>query len=414
MTAGSVLVNGGEWAQYRGLNGDGISRDTVAASWPTGGPKRVWSVKTTGGFSSFAVSGGKAFTVVSRDSGGLLSEVCIALDAATGKELWATPTGPAKYRGGAESGAEGNKGGDGPRSTPAVSGGRVYVYTAHAVLHCLDAATGKSIWTSDIIKDFGGQNIAWESALSPVVDGELVYVAGGGAGQAMLAFKQSSGEVAWKTGDEGMTQATPVVVTIGGVRQIIYFMQSGLVSLDAASGKGLWKFAFPFKVATACSPVVSGHVIFCTAGYEVGGAACQIVKNGDTWEAKELWRKKTNQPVADLWSTPICKDGYLYGMISFKQFAQGPLKCIDLKTGTLKWEQSGFGAGNVVLAGNHLIALADDGRLVLIQPTPDGYREIARTKAIEGKCWSSPALADGHLFVRSTKEGACFDLAGAK
>jgi hypothetical protein len=114
--------------------------------------------------------------------------------------------------------------------------------------------------------------------------------------------------------------------------------------------------------------------------------------------------------MASLWSTPVLKDGYLYGMISYKKFAVGPLKCVDLKTGTVKWEQPGFGAGNVVLAGDYLIALSDSGEVVLVKASPESYQEVARTKAIGGKCWSTPALSNGHLYVRSTKEGACLEL----
>jgi outer membrane protein assembly factor BamB len=399
-----------EWPQYRGGAGDGISAEKIN-SWPAGGPKQLWVSKTPAGFSSFSVAEGKVFTVVSRDVNGNLSEVCVAMDAASGKELWASPTGPAKYRGGGDSGAEGNTGGDGPRSTPTVSAHRVYVYSAHLVLHCLDADSGKVVWKKDITADFSGHNIDWESAISPVIDGDLVYIAGGGSGQAMLAFNKANGEIAWKNGNEVMTQATPVVATIQEVRQVIFLMQSGLVALEASSGKELWKFPFPFRVATGCSPVVANDVVFCTAGYGTGGAACKVTRDGSSFAATELWRVKGDSQVACLWSTPVCKDGYLYGMISFKKFGQaGPLKCVDLKTGKVKWEQPGFGAGNVLLAGNDLIALSDDGQVVVVEANPDAYKELARTKAIQGKCWSAPALSNGRLYVRSTKEGACLDL----
>ena len=404
-----------EWPQYRGAEGDGIAREHVAANWPGSGPRRLWTAKTPAGFSSFAVAEGKAFTVIARHVDGALAEVCVALDSNTGKELWATPTGQAKYRGGGDSGAEGNTGGDGPRSTPAISSHQVYVYSAHLVLHCLDSDTGKIIWKKNIAAEFNGRNIDWESAMSPVIDGELIYVAGGGAGQSMLAFNKATGALVWKTGDELMTQATPVVATIDGVRQVIYFMQSGLVALEAANGKPLWRFQFPFRVATGCSPVVSDNLIFCTAGYGIGAAVCKIERTGSGFAATELWRIKGDNQVASLWSTPICKDGCLYGMISFKKFGHaGPLKCIDLKTGAVKWEQPGFGAGNVVLAGQNLIALQDDGQVVLVQASPEGYKELGRTKAIEGKCWSTPALSNGRVYVRSTKEGACLDLASGQ
>jgi outer membrane protein assembly factor BamB len=412
--AGGTAGMAADWNQYRGAQTEGASPETIRADWQGGAPKSLWRVPTPAGLSSFVAGEGKVFTVVTRDIDSAPAEVCLALDAATGKELWATPTGTAKYRGGADSGTPDNKGGDGPRSTPAVSGGHVFVYSSTMVLQCLETASGKVLWQKDVIASFGGKNIDWLSAMSPVVDGDLVYVAGGGAGQSMLAFNQATGELAWKGGDGGITHATPSMATIYGVRQIIYFLQSGLVSVEAASGKPLWKYAFPYKVSTACSPVVAGDIVFCTAGYEIGGAACQVVRNDGGFEAKELWRVKGDKDVASLWSTPVQKDGFLYGMISFKRFGSGPLKCVDVKTGAIRWEQPGFGAGQVILTGKYLLALADDGQLVVVEAGPDAYKEVARFKAVDGKCWSTPALSNGHLFVRSIKEGACFDLAAVK
>jgi outer membrane protein assembly factor BamB len=182
-----------------------------------------------------------------------------------------------------------------------------------------------------------------------------------------------------------------------------------LVSVNATSGELLWKFPFPYLTATGCSPVVGGDIVFCTAGYEVGGAACQVIKTGNGFEAKQLWRARGNSTAASLWSTPVQKDGYLYGMLSHKEFADGPLKCIDLKTGTLKWQQPGFGTGNLLLADKYLVALADNGEVVVAEASPESYKEIGRFKALTGKCWSSPAWSQGRLFVRSTQVGACFD-----
>ena len=293
--AGGAAGMAADWSQYRGAQTAGVSPETIRTDWPGAAPKCLWRVPTSAGLSSFVVGEGKVFTVVARSAESGPAEVCVALDAATGKELWATPTGTAKYQGGGDSGTPDNKGGDGPRSTPAVSGGRVFVYSSTLVLQCLDAASGKVLWKKDVIASFGGKNIGWQSAMSPVVDGGLVYVAGGGAGQSMLAFKQATGELAWKSGEGAITHATPAVATIQGVRQVIYLLQTGLVSVEAASGKPLWNFPFPYRTCTGCSPVVAGDVVFCTAGYEIGGAACQVVRNGDGFEAKELWRVDRQQ-----------------------------------------------------------------------------------------------------------------------
>jgi outer membrane protein assembly factor BamB len=403
-----------DWFQYRGSQVDGISHERIQCPFPTGAPRCLWRVPTPAGFSSFAVEGAKAFTLVTRELDGAPSEVCMALDANSGKELWATRAGSANYPSGGDSGAEDNRDGDGPRSTPAAGNNRVYVYSSEMVLQCLDANSGKPVWTRDIIKEFGGENLRWKSAMSPVVDGGLVFVAGGGPGQSMIAFNEETGAVAWKTGDDKLTYATPALATLDGTRQVIFMMQSGLVALEVSTGKTLWRFAFPYRTATACSPVVAGDVVFCTAGYEIGGAACRVSKTGAGFEANEIWRVKGDQPLGSLWSTPVQKDGYLYGMISFKKFARGPLKCVDLKTGAVKWEQAGFGAGQVLLAGDYLVALSDAGDVAIAEASPDRYKERARFKAISGKCWNSPGLSQGRLYVRSTKEGACFDLSGAK
>jgi outer membrane protein assembly factor BamB len=334
------------------------------------------------------------------------------LDPTSGKELWFADVGIGTYDRGGDTGAPGNSGGDGPRSTPTISDGRVYVFTQNLVLHCLDLQSGKPLWTKDLMKEHAGRNIAWKSAASAAIDGELVFVAGGGAGQSLLAFNKKSGDLVWKGHDETITHSTPLVTTILGERQVIFFLKKGLLSVSAKDGKALWRFPFAFNVSTAITPVASGDIVYCSAGYDVGGGACRIVKEGDGFAAKELYKVAGNKEIANHWSTPVCKDGHLYGMFSFKKFGNGPLKCVELATGKVKWEQPGFGAGNVILVGDKIVALADDGRVVIAEATPESYKEVAQCKAVTGKCWSTPALSDGRLYVRSTKEGACLDVSG--
>ncbi|MDD5522724.1 MAG: PQQ-binding-like beta-propeller repeat protein [Kiritimatiellae bacterium] len=401
----SVVLNAADWPQYRGPNQDGIYPEKVNLNWPTGGPKVIWKVPTQNGFSSFAVVGNKVFIQVNREINGALREICVAMDAATGKELWFTDMGIGKYDGGAGPG-------DGPRSTPTVNDGMVYTFNQHLVLFCLDAATGKLVWSKDLMKDHAGRNIGWKSAASPVVDGNLVFVAGGGPGQSFLASNKKTGEIVWKVEDEIITHSTPVVATILDVRQVIFFVKSGLVSVAPGDGKLLWKFPFNFKVSTAISPVVSGDIVYCSAGYDVGSGACKISREGSGLKATEMWKIPGNKPIANHWSTPVCKDGYLYGMFSFKQFKTGPMKCVELATGKVMWEQPGFGPGNVILVNNKLLALADDGQLVLIEAVPTAYKEIARVQAVTGKSWSTPAFSDGRVYVRSAKEGTCLDFTG--
>ena len=407
----AAVAHAADWPQYRGPNLDGSTSEKIASKWPAGGPKVVWKAATPTGFSSFAVAGGKAFTQITRDADGAPREVAVALDANTGKEVWAFPVGGNAYgHNGGNAGAKGNDGGDGPRSTPTVVGGKVYVLSSDLALFCLDANTGKQVWTHDLIKEFAGRNITWKNAASPVVDGNFVYVAGGGAGQSLLAFNKDTGALAWKSQDEKMTHSTPVVATILGAKQVIFFTQSGLVSVGATDGKLLWKAPYRFNVSTAITPVVAGDMVYCSAGYGVGGGAFKISKAGAAFKADQLWQTPGDKEVANHWSTPVYKDGHLYGMFQFKEYGSGPLKCVELATGKVKWSQPGFGPGNVILLGDQILALSDAGDIVVAEATTAGYKELSRAKAVGGKCWSTPVVSNGRVYVRSTKEAACLDV----
>jgi outer membrane protein assembly factor BamB len=391
---------------YRGPKQDGISLEKADIQWSGDGPRVVWQTPINTGFSSFAVSDGKVFTQVVREINSANREICLALDAASGKELWFADIAKGEgYSGGNTAG-----GGDGPRSTPTVSGGKVYLLTPNLVTRCLDAETGRLIWKRDLMKQHDGRNIQWNSAASVAVDGNLVFVAGGGPGQSMLGLNKKTGAVVWKTGDEIITHSTPVVTTIHDQRQVIFFMKSGLVSVGSKNGKFLWRYPFSFKVSTAISPVVSGDIVYLSAGYGVGSAAVRIEKEGDDFTASKLWFSPGNKPVVNHWSTPVCKDGYLYGMFGFKEFRKGPMKCVELATGKVMWAQPNFGQGNVILVGDRLVALAEDGSLVIAEARPEAYKEIARTQAFHDKCWTTPAFADGKIYVRSISQGICFDV----
>ncbi len=400
------------WPQYRGPQGDGSSPEKIAA-WPASGPKLLWKVESTNGFSSFAIGGGKAFTIEGREPDGVKQEVLVARDAATGKELWTQSLGVANYgHDGGNSGTKDNKGGDGPRSTPTLVGNAVVTMNAVLNLQAFDGATGRQLWSRDLLKEHAGRNIQWQNAASPLFEGGLIYVAGGGPGESLLAIDPANGNVVAKAFDEKITHATPTAATIHDQRQIIFFLQSGLLAVEPKTLKELWRYNFPYRVSTAASPVVAGDIVYCSAGYGVGAGAVKVAKSGDAWTAQEIYRVPGDKLIANHWSTPVLKGGEMYGMFQFKVYGDGPVKCVDVATGTVKWEQPGFGPGNVVLVGDKVLALSDAGDLVLFAADPGGYKELARVKALEGKCWTTPVLSDGRIYARSTKEAVCIDVSG--
>ena len=383
-----------QWNHYRGPNRDGTVTSDSAV---TGKLKVHWKVPTNLGFSSFSLAEDKALTLVSDGE----QEACVALDSATGEQLWSTKLGSNEYQKGGAAGARGNKGGDGPRSTPTINDGLVYVYDAQMNLVCLELATGNEVWRHSIESDFGGKNIKWQNAISPVVDEARVYVSGGGEGQSMLAFDKKSGEVVWKTGNELMTHAMPTLTSIDGKQQIIFFMQSGMIALDPEDGNQLWRNEFDYRTSTAASPVVFGSHVYGSAGYGVGAKLFKIAGS----ETELVWEKPNR--LMNHWSTPVYHEGHLYGMFSFKRYGKGPMQCVDPMTGEVKWSQNNFGPGNCILVNDKVVATSDRGELVVVAATPDKYTELSRDKVLAGKCWSTPSFHDGKIYLRSTKQGAC-------
>ena len=407
----TCLMNAGEWNQHRGPFSNNLSDESInSANWLKSSNSVEWKVKTPLGFSSFTTYKGNAYTLIAEeDEDGLMREICISLNLKTGKREWSTHLGIMDYKaGGGNSGAADNKGGDGPRSTPSVLEGKVWAYDSDMSLYCMSAKDGKLIWKVNVLKEHNGINPRWENACSPLIVDDLVIIYGGGPKQSFLAFEKDSGKVKWKSGSELATHTTPILTEIHGVEQVIFFCQSGLVSLQPKNGNELWRQEFPYKVSTAASPVVAGDLVYCSAGYGVGAGLYKITKRGSKFSSEQVWRKPND--VINHWSTPVYHDGHLYGMFSFKKYGDGPLQCVELKTGHVKWSEDGYGPGNVILAGKNLLALSDKGELSVVEATPNYYKELGRKKLISGKCWSTPTLSQGTVLVRSTEEAACLSV----
>jgi outer membrane protein assembly factor BamB len=385
----------GDWPGYRGPNAAGVCAPATplptldAATW-----KEAWRLTLGASFSEIAVAGDRALVFVTRDGG----EAVVCLNARTGKELWATRIAD-------QTSQDGN--GQGPRATPAVCDGKVYVSGSSMALVCLDLATGAEVWRREVANDYAGRKIQWGPAASVVIADDVAVVVGGGPGKGILGFERTTGKLAWGVTDEVHTHATPTVATIHGQPQVICFMVSGLVAVAPKTGAVLWRFPLPFNTSTAASAVVGGKhgdIVYCSAGYGVGAAAGRVTKAGEQWTVQPLWRNK----VQNHWASGVQRDGFLYCLDGFKN-DKCPLICLDLETGATRWSQPGFGSqGGLILVGDKLLVQTPAGHLVLVAAAPAAYQELGRLPLFQGKqCWIAPAFAHGAIFTRSTTESVC-------
>ncbi|PYJ07386.1 MAG: alcohol dehydrogenase, partial [Verrucomicrobia bacterium] len=411
-----------DWPQYRGPTTDGISPDPLRTDWMATPPTVVWTnTSLTNGFSTFAVSQGRAFAVISRyDQFGTLLEYCAGVDAATGANLWATPIGEAPWDPSANyDGGDGTapyNTGDGPRITPAVGGGRVIAVSGYLHLVGLNATNGSVLWSNDLVSAYGASTGPYQNCCSPCLDNDLVFINLNTTtnNQTLAAFRTADGSLAWSSQNERVTDTTPTVATIQGVRQVIFATRTGLVSLDRSAGAFLWKFTYPFApidVSMGASPVVYSNIVYCTAAYFRGAAAARVTFTNSVWSVTQLWFN-SGFNYKSIWMSPACYQGHVYSLAGENTtFLTAPLNCIELSTGALKWATNNFGMGGLILVNSNLLVLTEDGQMVLVQPNPNAYTEVARYQAFEfdftapGKCWIHPAFSNGRIYARGTRGG---------
>jgi len=415
-----LCCRGGDWPQFRGPTHDGVSTEQINEQWTGSVTNPVWLVPVSNSLSGFAVSGGRAFTQINRNINSVDEDVCVAFSAATGAELWATVMEPANY-------PDGFVGYDeGPRTTPSFDGGSVFVLSSYLKLCRLNATNGAVIWQKDLLALYGGSVIRFQNAASPLIDNGLIYLNANCGTSTLMALRTSDGSVAWRSQDEAMTHSTPTLATIQGVRQLIFAVQSGLVSLDPQTGARLWHFNYPFtfnpRYSVATQPVVHQDMVFVSGCHcdSYGSVVRRITLTGTNWTTTQLWW--TNNPAAPFMN-PVAYQGYLYGQFGIQQYdnTNAQLKCIDMQTGQVKWSVNGFGRGGTLLVNNRLLIITETGTLVLAAPNPNAYTELGRCLAIPGysngdinKCWTAPAVSDGWVYVRSTSFGASFNFSVSK
>ncbi len=384
MLAAPAIAYASDWPNWRGPQQSGVSQEEGwSPRFGEDGPRVLWEKEIGIGYSAASVKDGRVYIAGWRDG----QDTLHCLDAATGQTVWTHRSPMKRYN---------NMHEGGPGSTPAVGNGRVFLLSREADLICLDSQTGQLNWRKSLMRDFGVSQPRWAFTGSPTIDGETLFIDVG----VIAAFDAATGDLRWRTKDYGPAYSTPVPFTLDGRRLLACFPEYGLVILDAQTGREVashrWKTSYGVNATT---PIVRGNRFFVSTGYNTGAAALELTPQGlkVLWESREMRNKL---------ATSVLIDGYLYG------FDESQLKCVDFATGRRMWAQRGLGLGSLIAADGKLIILSENGQLVIAQATPQRFSEISRARVLNsGKNWVMPVLADGRIYCRSAKgQLVCLDV----
>jgi outer membrane protein assembly factor BamB len=395
----TLSAEGGDWPQFLGPTRDNTVPDTVEP-WK-GDLKPLWKMPVGDAHSSPVVADGIVYALYQPK--GKNADALAAFDAKTGELKWEKSYDRPEYK---------PPFGNGPRSTPAVSGGKVFTYSGLGILACWDAKTGALDWKVEPLKEFKTGNPFFGTSTSPiVVDGKVVVMVGG-KGSGVVAYDAKTGKAAWQATDDPPSYSSPVHVG----KQLVFLTGANLLGLSE-TGTKLWSVPFEGKVGpiieSSATPIVIGDLVIGST-VTSGAIALKLTEKDGKFTTAEAWR---NKALTCYFSTPVVVGDYVYmvnGAATLKN-ATITLRCVDPKTGKVAWEKKGVGEYHAAIlrcgpAGKEKLLMLDDaGDLTLFEPDAKEFKPVAKSKVC-GKTWAHPALADGRLYLRDDKELICIEL----
>jgi len=388
-------VDAADWPQWLGPHRNGhYPGADIQLPWPENGPKQIWKTNVGQGFSGPVVADGKVIMFHRLDD----RETVDCLDAENARRLWRFDY-PTQYRD--DFGFD-----EGPRATPTIADGRVFTFGAQGMLSAVDFQSGKKLWQIDTRKQYKAGKGFFGMASSPLVTGDLVMVnVGGPGGAGMIAWDTATGELRWKTSDHEASYASPVLATVRSEPYAFFYDREALQAVTL-NGKVAWEFPWrPSMNASvnAATPLVIEDLIFVSTSYGKGAALVRFKESGP----EVVW--KGDDSLSNHYSTSLHHKGFLYGFHG-RQEQGAALRCVELLTGKVLWNEDGLGSGWVLEASDHLLILTERGEWIAARSTPDGFKPVARAQILGTGTRPCPALARGQLFARDKTRLVCVDL----
>lgn len=398
MTTVPALAQSSDWAQWGGPQRNFKSEAKgLAATWPVTGPRRLWQRELGEGYSAIAVEHGMLFTMYRKGE----NEVVIALDAATGNNVWeysyAAPFSP-EYD---------MSNGPGPHATPLVTSNFVFSSGATGKLHCLDKKSGKVLWSHDLINEFHGTLRVNGYSCSPIAYKDKIVMMVGGPASSLVAFNQKDGSVVWKKHDFRNSTSSPIVINVDGQDQLVAFMYSEVVGVDPNNGNLLWSHPHPVDHGLNTSTPVWGsdNLLFISSGYDGGSRVIKLNRSGDKTTVEELWAHRLMRVH---FTDAIRVGDVVYG--SSGDFGPAPFTAIEVKTGKVLWRNRSFPRASFLLADGRFIILDEDGQLLLATATPEGLTVTSKVAVLTSQSWTVPSLAGTRLYLRDRKNIMALEL----
>ncbi|HJZ55543.1 MAG TPA: PQQ-binding-like beta-propeller repeat protein [Gemmataceae bacterium] len=394
--APALALSAADWPQFLGPNRDGHSAETkLNWDWTGGGPPVAWKLDIGTGWAGPVVAGERLilFHRVGAE------EIVACLDPMNGKEKW-TFRYPTKYSD--DFGFD-----DGPRATPLIAENRIFILGANGDLHAIELASGQKLWHRNLRADYAAPKGFFGVACSPLLAGGKLLVNVGAKGAGIVAFDPATGKEAWKATDDPASYSSPTVAEIGGKTLAVFLTREGLVALEPETGKV--RFTHPWRPrlnesVNAATPLVWKDEIFLSVSYSTGGILLRA--KGDALE--EVW--SNDRSLSCHYNTPVRVGEYLYGVHGRQEGGGAKLRCVEWKTGAVKWSVDRFGVASLLAVDGGLLALTEAGELIRFDASPDAFRERGRAAILGSPTRAAPALADGRLFARDGGKLVCVKL----